>query len=35
MKLYRRYILESWKKITANITIIVNAPIELQMIFHQ
>ena len=28
-----RYILESWKRITTNATDIVNAPMELQMVF--
>jgi hypothetical protein len=33
MELDRRYIPESWKRITTNVTSTINAPIELQMIF--
>jgi hypothetical protein len=32
MELDRRYILESWKRITANAIVTVNAPIELQVV---
>jgi len=30
-----RYILESWKKITANVIATINAPIKLQMVFYR
>jgi hypothetical protein len=33
-ELPRWYILKSWKRITVNFTIIVNAPIKLQMVFY-